>query len=109
MGDLQSLAVLDLSDNFLIGSLPSNIGNPQQLRTLRLEANTLQGMIPDSIALSRSLSVVRLEVNELTSFPDAFYVNHLSASSVLKVFDASRNRIEVWVVSISFFEFMSEG
>lgn len=94
-GELQSLAVLDLSDNLLTGTIPSNIGDCPKLRTLRLEANTLQGTIPDSIAFSTSLSVVRLEINELTSFPDSFHLDDTAASSVLKVFDASRNQIQV--------------
>lgn len=98
LGKLGSLAVLDLSDNFLTGILPSNIGDPPLLRTLRLEGNSLEGVIPDSVALSRSLSVVRLEINNFTGLPEAYYTNEGAASPNLLVFDASRNFIEVGAV-----------
>ncbi len=49
-----SLAHLDLSNNYLIGSLPSDIGRFRSLRVLKMDGNRIYGAIPYEISnLSR--------------------------------------------------------
>lgn len=57
---------LNLENNTLDGSIPSNIGNLYWLNVLLLGNNTLEGKIPAELAQCRSLDGIRFEFNNLT-------------------------------------------
>jgi Leucine-rich repeat (LRR) protein len=50
------IQALDLSDNRLTGSIPSEIGGAVSLKELRLEMNFLTGKIPTQIKKCSSLT-----------------------------------------------------
>ncbi|KAA8533299.1 hypothetical protein F0562_033168 [Nyssa sinensis] len=64
--EMSSVLVLDLSGNFLNGSIPASIGKLEMLVTLDLSKNNLSGDIPGSICSSPKLDVLKLSSNTLT-------------------------------------------
>jgi Leucine-rich repeat (LRR) protein len=63
------LTRLELDDNNLSGSLPSEIGNWTAIERLGLPSNNLSGPIPAAIGQCASLNTLLLMVNELTTIP----------------------------------------
>ena len=61
-----SITELDLSENNLIGSIPSEIGNLNNLTKLELSNNQLTGAIPYEIGNLVNLTVLNLLNNNLT-------------------------------------------
>ncbi|XP_022998036.1 LRR receptor-like serine/threonine-protein kinase RPK2 [Cucurbita maxima] len=57
---------LDLSGNYLVSGIPSNLGNCNQLKTLLLYSNTLEEAIPADIAKLQKLEVLDLSRNSLS-------------------------------------------
>ncbi|XP_022155053.1 LRR receptor-like serine/threonine-protein kinase RPK2 [Momordica charantia] len=57
---------LDLSGNFLVRGIPSNLGNCIQLRTLLLYSNMLEEAIPAEIGKLQKLEVLDLSRNSLS-------------------------------------------
>ncbi len=49
LGDLLGLTRLDLSDNDLTGEIPRELGQPENLEELRLSGNNLTGCIPEAL------------------------------------------------------------
>ncbi|MBA0784472.1 hypothetical protein Gotri_026688, partial [Gossypium trilobum] len=60
------LNVIDLSSNYLRGTIPSGVGNLSRLTYLDLSSNNLSGYIPFEIGKLRSISELYLESNILT-------------------------------------------
>mmetsp|Transcript_25869 Transcript_25869/g.51531 ORF Transcript_25869/g.51531 Transcript_25869/m.51531 type:complete len:642 (+) Transcript_25869:150-2075(+) len=70
------ISYMDLDDNKLSGSIPSEIGHLQMLTGISLDGtlNELAGTIPDSIGLLENLEVFDLDFNNLTgSIPESIY------------------------------------
>nr|GMC72839.1 protein STRUBBELIG-RECEPTOR FAMILY 3-like [Ipomoea batatas] len=66
-----SIKTIDLSNNLIGGSIPSNL--PVTLQTLFLSANQLTGSIPDSLSSLSQLSAMSLNENHLSGeIPDSF-------------------------------------
>ncbi|XP_047324064.1 probable LRR receptor-like serine/threonine-protein kinase IRK [Impatiens glandulifera] len=61
---LQKLQVLDLSDNGLLGQIPS-VGGFVNLRVLNLSKNSLQGTIPSTVGELKALNILDLSLNQL--------------------------------------------
>ncbi|MBA0718185.1 hypothetical protein Golax_005945 [Gossypium laxum] len=60
------LEYLDLSWNFLVGSIPSSLGNCPRLRTLLLFSNMLDGVIPNELGQLHKLKVLDVSRNNLS-------------------------------------------
>ena len=65
MGKLRNLRHLDLSDNYLTGTLVTEIGQLHLLRTLHLQSNFLEGPIPMEWTGCASLGEVQLQDNNI--------------------------------------------
>ncbi|MCD7447378.1 hypothetical protein HAX54_028450 [Datura stramonium] len=71
IGSFVSIIQIDLSNNHIGGSIPSNL--PVTLKTLSLSGNQLTGSIPDTISSLGQLSDLSLNNNHLNGvIPDAF-------------------------------------
>ncbi|GJZ99714.1 receptor kinase-like protein Xa21 [Tanacetum coccineum] len=66
VGDLKKLNYLDLSSNNLSGNIPSSLGGCISLLTLSLKGNLFQGMIPPSLSSLRGLALLDLSHNNLS-------------------------------------------
>ncbi|KAM6574164.1 hypothetical protein CsatA_022491 [Cannabis sativa] len=66
IGELQALYVLNLSSNAFTGEIPSSIGNLNKLESLDLSSNNLSGSIPSTLANLNFLSFLNLSYNGLT-------------------------------------------
>ncbi|KAJ0082701.1 hypothetical protein Patl1_09725 [Pistacia atlantica] len=65
LGDLSHLTTLDLSSNQLTGTIPLSLGNLKNLTRLELDQNFLTGIIPPSLGNLSSLENLYLDDNEL--------------------------------------------
>ncbi|KAL3323170.1 hypothetical protein AABB24_040335 [Solanum stoloniferum] len=71
LGSFSSLKIIDLSNNHIGGSIPSNL--PVTLRNIFLSANAFNGSIPTSLSSLSQLSAMSLNGNHLTGeIPDSF-------------------------------------
>lgn len=71
LGSFASIKTIDLSNNHIGGSIPSNL--PVTLQTLFLSANQFTGSIPSSLSSLTELSAMSLNDNLLSGeIPDAF-------------------------------------
>jgi hypothetical protein len=61
-------ASLNLSHNYLSGSIPSNIGSLTELEILDLSYNNLSGTVPSPPDLPPSLTLLVLSYNQLTGY-----------------------------------------
>ncbi|XVF57818.1 hypothetical protein PTKIN_Ptkin07bG0013000 [Pterospermum kingtungense] len=83
------LTDIDLSSNFLNGTLPSSIGNLSSLNTFAISDNQLSGKIPDIWNNTPYLWVIDLSNNSLSgSIPDS-----LGSLTALKFLRLSRNNL----------------
>jgi len=70
IGDIESLASLNLGGNGLEGSIPSSFGNLDNLQQLWLNDNSLSGQIPSELSELISLETLELQGNNMTGdFP----------------------------------------
>nr|XP_025654504.1 probable leucine-rich repeat receptor-like protein kinase At1g35710 isoform X2 [Arachis hypogaea] len=92
---------LDLSMNFLSGSIPSWIGSFSQLYLLNLSRNSLDSFIPHSVAKLRNLAILDLHSNRLTgSIIEAFEIEQDSTGGSLTYLDLSHNNFSSGVEEI---------
>ncbi|CAL2255803.1 unnamed protein product [Prunus armeniaca] len=84
-----SLAVLQLSENVLAGSL-NNLTSFSSLKFLSLNANQLSGKIPESIAQMSQLEEIHFSTNSLEGVVSE---THFSKLSELKSLDLSSNSL----------------
>ena len=66
VGSLTNLKTLNLRDNELTGSIPAELGNLTNLERLELHRNRLTGSIPPSLGNLADLRLLYLNDNELT-------------------------------------------
>ena len=85
LGNLSSLAVLDLSFNWQItGTIPSELGNLSNLTALDLSSNRLTGSIPSDLSDLTGLTGLNLSYNQLTgSIPS--WLGDITSLDVLNV------------------------
>lgn len=60
------VVAIDLSDNNLVGTIPSQISDLVNLESLILFKNKIEGSLPKSIGLMKSLKVLNVSFNKLT-------------------------------------------
>ncbi|KAJ0080728.1 hypothetical protein Patl1_09747 [Pistacia atlantica] len=65
LGDLSHLTILDLSSNQLTGTIPLSLGNLKNLTELDLWSNKLSGAIPPELGNLSQLQLLSLDENEL--------------------------------------------
>jgi Leucine-rich repeat (LRR) protein len=72
-----------LTNNHLVGTIPTSIGNLTKLMTLRFDVNTLSGTVPSSInANLSSLQTLVLSSTSLTTMPDLGALTNLQTLSL---------------------------
>ncbi|BFG29029.1 hypothetical protein CerSpe_153030 [Prunus speciosa] len=83
-------ARIDLSNNNIVGNLPTEIGQLHLLRQLDLHSNKFSGVIPDQISNLKTLEVLDLSMNHLSgNIPSS-----LAILNFLKEFNVSYNNLE---------------
>ncbi|XP_047317549.1 probably inactive leucine-rich repeat receptor-like protein kinase At3g28040 [Impatiens glandulifera] len=86
---LSRLRLLDLSENYLSGFLPSGISFIHNLKELHLQRNQFSGLIPTDIGFCPHLTILDLSYNLFTGAPSESIgrlttsLNHLSLSNNL--------------------------
>ncbi|KAL7202454.1 hypothetical protein ACSBR1_034012 [Camellia fascicularis] len=89
-GNLKNLEGLDVSKNTLSGNIPSTLGSCVQLTILNMEGNMFWGIIPSSLNSLRSLEELDLSRNNLSgTIPD-----YLESFVFLKKLNLSFNDFE---------------
>uniref|UniRef100_A0A7N0ZTQ7 non-specific serine/threonine protein kinase n=1 Tax=Kalanchoe fedtschenkoi TaxID=63787 RepID=A0A7N0ZTQ7_KALFE len=84
-----SMIYLDLSYNFLSGTIPDNMGSMEYLQVLNMGHNMLSGDIPDSFGGLKAIGVMDLSHNNLQgSIPGS-----LGSLSFLNDLDVSNNNL----------------
>ncbi|ONI12409.1 hypothetical protein PRUPE_4G163000 [Prunus persica] len=83
-------AMIDLSNNNIVGSLPTEIDQLHLLRQLDLHANKFSGIIPDQISNLKNLEVLDLSMNHLSGN----ILLSLASLNFLKEFNVSYNNLE---------------
>lgn len=78
---------LDLSDNNLVGTLPSQLGDLPQLQTLNLTRNTLSGALPTTLGALTRLQTLDLSENQLSGALPA----QIGALTALQTLNLSNN------------------
>ncbi|CAI0443951.1 unnamed protein product [Linum tenue] len=87
---LQGFMTLQVQNNSLSGSIPSNIGNSTKLLGVWLQGNQLEGEIPASFGKCKDMTVLYLADNNLSGEIPPEILNLPDLSRVL---DLSRNRL----------------
>ncbi|KAG6491360.1 receptor-like protein EIX2 [Zingiber officinale] len=82
---LSFLKIIDLSDNYLTGQIPQEIGQLVALKNLNLSRNLLSGKIPEMVSRIPELESLDLSFNELSgSIPRGIstvtFLSHLNLS-----------------------------
>jgi len=112
-----NINAINLSNNNLTGTIPSEIGNLLQLTSLTLDNNNLTGSIPSSFGSLINLTQFDISNNTLTGCYDAnlgasnaggdaleaggtTYVRPGSSTQVVANFDPSKDKIDVGTESI---------
>ncbi|RDY01287.1 putative LRR receptor-like serine/threonine-protein kinase, partial [Mucuna pruriens] len=89
-GKFQNIQILILSGNKLVGDIPASIGNLSQLYDLRLAQNMLGGSIPQTIGNCHKLQLLSLWQNNLKgTIPSEVF----SLFSLTNLLDLSQNSL----------------
>ncbi|KAI3705408.1 hypothetical protein L1987_75645 [Smallanthus sonchifolius] len=84
VGDLKMLTTLDFSYNNLSGNIPSSLGDCGSLSSLSLKGNLFQGMIPSSLSSLKGLLELDISYNNLSGripkFLEELKLEHLNMS-----------------------------
>ncbi|CAL8088095.1 unnamed protein product [Prunus armeniaca] len=89
IGNLTSLALLGMEDNYFSGSVPDAIGKLQKLQALHMDVNKFSGSIPSSLGNLTSLITVFMDENRFEgSIPPS-----LGNCQSLLTLDVSNNRL----------------
>ncbi|MBO1351939.1 MAG: leucine-rich repeat domain-containing protein [Hormoscilla sp. GUM202] len=89
LGSLSNLQTLDLEDNNLSGTLPSELGSLTNLLELDLEDNNLSGTLPSELGSLSKLEILALARNSLSgTLP-----SELGSLSNLQTLDLARNSL----------------
>ncbi|XP_023645014.1 probable LRR receptor-like serine/threonine-protein kinase At1g53430 isoform X2 [Capsella rubella] len=71
LGEISTLADVNLETNLFTGSLPSNLGKLRSLKRLLLSSNNLTGQIPESFSNLKNLTEFRIDGNSVSGkIPD---------------------------------------
>ncbi|MBA0594547.1 hypothetical protein Gorai_011450 [Gossypium raimondii] len=90
IGNLVNLVYLNISNNNFSGHIPATLSGCTTLETLSLGENHFDGSIPDSLSSLRSIAELDLSSNNLSGqIPD-----YLEKLSFLKYLNLSHNRFE---------------
>ncbi|ONI21628.1 hypothetical protein PRUPE_2G076700 [Prunus persica] len=82
-------ATIDLSNNNIVGDIPTEIGQLHLLSQLALHSNNISGVIPDQISTLKNLEVLDLSMNHLSGrIPLS-----LASLNFLKKFNVSYNNL----------------
>ena len=84
---LQNLERLDLTDNFIGSTLPSELGTLGNLQRLELHNNLLEGALPTDYGRLESLEIIHLQYNLL----DGHLPSEIGLLSNLRVFNIKEN------------------
>ncbi|XP_023729853.1 receptor kinase-like protein Xa21 [Lactuca sativa] len=90
VGQLKMLTSLDLSDNNLSGNIPSSLGDCISLVSLSLKGNSFQGIVPSTLSSMRGVSTLDLSQNNLSGQIPRF----LEGLILLEYVDLSFNDFE---------------
>ncbi len=82
IGNLTDLTILGLNNGKLSGAIPSTVGNLSKLISLGLSGNLLSGNVPDEIAQMENLENLLLFNNQLIGLPDLSVLKKLQILSV---------------------------
>ncbi|URD84987.1 LRR receptor-like serine threonine-protein kinase [Musa troglodytarum] len=83
LGNLHGLRSLNLSKNYLIGQIPWSIGRMKQLEVLDLSRNNLSGAIPSDLAALNFLNHLNLSYNNLSGrIPNGNQLQTFTDSSI---------------------------
>ncbi|PAN11859.1 hypothetical protein PAHAL_2G222800 [Panicum hallii] len=85
-----TLQFLDLTGNFLFGSIPASLGNVSSLNYILLAENNLEGSIPEALGHILNLTVLDLGYNRFSGNVPAMIYN----ISSLRYLRLSTNRLE---------------
>ncbi|KAI8804241.1 hypothetical protein BJ742DRAFT_825452 [Cladochytrium replicatum] len=95
---LKNLEVLDLTNNFLSGSFPAELGNMISLKRLHLTGNLLSGYLPASLAQLVNLASLKLDSNHFMSpIPSLAAMSQLFACNLF--IPSCRSTYEEWPVA----------
>ncbi|XP_026459637.1 LRR receptor-like serine/threonine-protein kinase RCH1 [Papaver somniferum] len=101
------ISYIDLSNNKLSGTIPSNIGHCRRLSALKLGNNNLTGKVPDELKLTKSMSFLQLNNNYLDGTP----LNLISEFHELKFLNLANNNfrggIPTTLGSLKYLRFLS--
>ncbi|CAD6214486.1 unnamed protein product [Miscanthus lutarioriparius] len=87
--DCLALAALDLSNNWLVGAIPSSLTSCQRLVKLNLRHNQVTGEIPKALAMMPAMAILDLSSNSLTGgIPENF-----GSSPALETLNLSYNSL----------------
>jgi hypothetical protein len=82
---LEGLIILDLSSNFLIGTIPSDFSSLKHLSTLYLHTNKLSGEIPNELGACLSLTKLYLDRNLFHGSIPLFLASSLKSLEILNL------------------------
>jgi Leucine-rich repeat (LRR) protein len=87
---LVAIVLLNVSNNYISGTIPVTLGRCFALSSLRMDGNRLQGQIPASLMALRSIQYLNLSWNDLSGNIPEFFENF----TLLEKLDLSHNNFD---------------